>query len=60
MKIDITYAEAKQILSSLHETENILFGFTSSWRITEKIETIDKIKNKIYEQIKNPTTGEKK
>ena len=34
MKIEITYTEAKQILSSLHETENILFGFTSSWMAT--------------------------
>lgn len=60
MKIDITYAEAKQILSSLHETENSLFGFTSSWRINAKIEIIDKIKSKIYEQMKSPKKGENK
>lgn len=52
MKIEITYNEAKQILSSLHETENTLFGFTSSWRVNAKIEMIDKIKSKIYEQMK--------
>ena len=60
MNIEITWTEAKQILSSLHETENSLFGFTSSWRVNAKIEIIDKIKKKIYEQMKNPTTGEKK
>ena len=60
MNIEITYNEAKQILSSLHETENSLFGFTSSWRVNAKIEMIDGIKKKIYEQMKNPTTGEKK
>lgn len=52
MIIELTWNEAKQILSSLHETENTLFGFTASWRINAKIEMIDKIKSKIYEQIK--------
>ena len=46
MKIEITQTEAKQILSSLHETENCLFGFTSSWKINAKIEIIDGIKKK--------------
>ena len=52
MKIDITWNEAKLILASLHETQNKLFGYTSSWRINAKIEMTDKIKNKIYEQMK--------
>lgn len=51
MNIEITYNEAKQILSSLHETENSLFGFTSSWRVNAKIEIIDGIKKKIYDQM---------
>ena len=51
MNIEITHNEAKQILSSLHETENSLFGFTSSWRVNAKIEIIDGIKKKIYEQM---------
>ena len=59
MNIEITYNEAKQILSSLHETENSLFGFTSSWRVNAKIEMIDGIKKKIYEQMKSPAAGEK-
>ena len=60
MNIEITYNEAKQILSSLHETENSLFGFTSSWRVNAKIEIIDGIKKKIYEQMKSPAAGENK
>lgn len=60
MKIEITRTEANQILSSLHETENSLFGFTSSWRINGKIEIIDGIKKKIYEQMKSAAAGEKK
>lgn len=60
MNIEITWTEAKQILSSLHETENSLFGFTSSWRVNAKIEIIDGIKKKIYEQIKTPAAGENK
>ena len=51
MNIEITYNEAKQILSSLHETENTLFGFTSSWRVNAKIEMIDGIKKKIYDEM---------
>ncbi len=58
MNIEITWTEAKQILSSLHETENSLFGFTSSWRINAKIEMIDKIKSKIYEQMKTTKENE--
>lgn len=58
MKIEITYNEAKQILSSLHETENSLFGFTSSWRVNAKIELIDKIKSKIYNQMKTTKENE--
>ena len=59
MKIEITYAEAKQILSSLHETENSLFGFTSSWRVNAKIEIIDGIKKKIYEEMNKKKENEK-
>ena len=59
MKIDINYTEAKQILSSLHETENSLFGFTSSWRVNAKIEIIDGIKKKIYEQMNKKKENEK-
>ena len=59
MNIEITYSEAKQILSSLHETENSLFGFTSSWRVNAKIEIIDGIKKKIYEQMNKKKENEK-
>lgn len=52
MKIEITWNEAKLILTSLHETQNKLFGLTSSWRINAKTEMTDKIKSKIYEQMK--------
>ena len=59
MIIEITYNEAKQILSSLHETENSLFGFTSSWRVNAKIEIIDGIKKKIYDQMNKQKENEK-
>lgn len=59
MNIEITWTEAKQILSSLHETENKLFGFTSSWRVNGKIQTIDEIKRKIYEQMNKKKENEK-
>ena len=59
MNIEITYNEAKQILSSLHETENSLFGFTSSWRVNAKIEVIDKIKKKIYDEMNKKKENEK-
>lgn len=59
MNIEITWTEAKQILSSLHETENTLFGFTSSWRINAKIEIIDGIKKKIYDQMNKQKENEK-
>ncbi len=59
MIIEITWNEAKQILSSLHETENTLFGFTSSWRVNVKIQTIDEIKRKIYEQMNKKKENEK-
>lgn len=59
MNIEITWTEAKQILSSLHETENSLFGFTSSWRVNAKIEVIDKIKKKIYDEMNKKKENEK-
>lgn len=59
MNIEITWTEAKQILSSLHETENSLFSFTSSWRVNAKIEVIDKIKKKIYNEMNKKKENEK-
>ena len=59
MNIEITWTEAKQILSSLHETENTLFGFTNSWRVNAKIEIIDKIKKKIYDEMNKQKEKEK-
>ena len=59
MKIEITWNEAKLILASLHESQNKLFGLTSSWRINAKIEMTDKIKAKIYEQMKTTKENEK-